>query len=301
MADNLLCDGVSSWRKCYRCCLPETFLNRSLYTLTAAMSFTAYHRFARMVERLRGHPVYAFEIGRALHQRRMRMVQWMQWIDHIIAPSTWVRQTLIWNGWDPARISVVPHGVDPQVVGNGTKTPSRVVRFGFIGRIVKIKGVDFLIKAFRALSPDLPASLAIYGPVPKREYSYLDYCRELAHGDGRITFHGPVLRDRIADVFRNIDVLVVPSLWHEVLGIVIQESLANRAPVIATRIGGIPDLVRHEDNGLLFPPYDVPALTECLRRVITEPHLLERLRSGIGAVPTVAQEAETLLALYEHC
>lgn len=104
-------------------------------------------------------------------------------------------------------------------------------------------------------------------------------------------------REEFPETFKGIDVLVVPSVWHEVLGIVVQEALANQTPVIGTDIGGIPDLIKHGINGLLFPMGDTKALAECLRQCC-DLVFLAKLRSGIGAVPTVEQEAATLLNLY---
>lgn len=292
-----LCNGHASFAKCYACCRPRNFRSVVLYMLTAWMSQRLFMMSTPQMERLRNKPIAVFEIGRALYQRRYYMSQVMSALDRVIAPSAWVKQALIWNGMPPERVSVVPHGVMTDVVGDGHKTQSEKVRFAYIGRITKIKGVDLLINAFRKLSKDFPISLAIYGPSSPDETDYLHLCQELARGDSRVSLMGSLSREEFPEAFKGIDVLVVPSVWHEVFGIVVQEALANQTPVIGTDIGGIPDLIEHGVNGLLFPMGDTKALTECLCQCC-DPVFLARLRSGIGAVPTVEQEAATLLNLY---
>ena len=81
-------------------------------------------------------------------------------------------------------------------------------------------------------------------------------------------------------VFASLDALVFPSVWEETSGIGAREALAAGVPVIASRIGGIPETVRHGTNGLLFEPGDPADLARQIRRLIEEPDLLDHLRAG---------------------
>ena len=96
----------------------------------------------------------------------------------------------------------------------------------------------------------------------------------------------------------EIDVLVVPSLWHENSPRVIQEAFAGKTPVIASHVGGISEFVKHEENGLLFERGNVNDLARQMRRVVDEPGLLENLVAGIPKVKTMEEEVNELESIY---
>lgn len=297
-----LCNGWASFAKCYNCCRPQNLRSMPFYLMTAWMSETQLSKFKSKTEQLlqRKYPIESLKIASELHARRTWMTYILRFLDHIIAPSNWVKQTLIWNGVEENRISVVQHGVDPLVIGNGDKTYSNQIRFGYIGRLVKLKGVDLLIQAFLKLSKETyNASLKIFGPASEDEKNYYNFCQQIGQKDTRITFHGILSREQMSKIFSEIDVLVVPSGWHEVLGIIVQEGLANLTPVIGSRIGGIQELIHHNINGLLFSVNDKKALLDCLQKCC-DPLFLSQLRLGIKPTPTVSEEANILLTLYAN-
>ena len=94
--------------------------------------------------------------------------------------------------------------------------------------------------------------------------------------------HGPVEHDCVADAFGSIDVLAVPSIWPENSPLVIQEAFLAGVPVVASRIGGIPEVVANGVNGLLFQPGDADDLARCLSRLVSEPGLLDASRGHSG-------------------
>jgi glycosyltransferase involved in cell wall biosynthesis len=110
---------------------------------------------------------------------------------------------------------------------------------------------------------------------------------------------GAFERSQIADVFSELDVVVVPSLWYENAPLVIAEAFAAGKPVIATNLSGMSELVRHEVNGLLFERGDVRSLATALRRIIVDPTLRGRLRAGIQPARTIEQEVDELVQLYQ--
>lgn len=118
--------------------------------------------------------------------------------------------------------------------------------FGFIGTINSAKGIELLIEEFLSLGP-VEAQLLIAGK-GKPQYE----AELVARYEGpRVKFLG---YRKQTDFFPSIDVLVVPTLCEEVLGMVIPEAFAFGLPVIASRRGGIPEMVRDGDNGCLFEP-----------------------------------------------
>ena len=100
-------------------------------------------------------------------------------------------------------------------------------------------------------------------------------------------------------MLNDLDVIVVPSLWYENRPTVIVEAQATGTPVVATRLGGMAELIKHNENGLLFKAGSVKSLTEQLQRLLDEPTLLPQLQSCIQPVPAVEEEMATLISVYE--
>jgi glycosyltransferase involved in cell wall biosynthesis len=217
--------------------------------------------------------------------------------DAIVAPSAFLREMFVRNGYPPERIAVSPHGLDyGWLPADRQKTPTLGLRVGYLGQIESLKGVDLLVRAFHQL--DAPhASLTIHGN-HLRNPSYTAELSELSNGDPRIRFAGPYARDERAAVLRNLDVVVVPSRWYENAPLVIAEAHAMRTPVVATNLGGMAEAIQDGMNGLLFAPDDVDDLTRCLRRILDDPNLLPLLGAGIAQPRAVVDEATALCSLY---
>jgi glycosyltransferase involved in cell wall biosynthesis len=203
------------------------------------------------------------------------------------------------NGYPPERIAVSPYGLDyGWLPADKQKESAPGLRVGYLGQIEPLKGVDLLVRAFRQL--DAPeASLTIHGN-HLRNPTYTAELGRLSSGDPRIHLAGPFKRDERAAVLRSLDVVVTPSRWYENAPFVISEAHAMKTPVIATNLGGMAEVVRDGENGLLFDPDDENSLTDCLRRIMADPGLLARLRAGIRPPRTVADDAAGLRSLYEQ-
>ncbi|MCK5944026.1 MAG: glycosyltransferase, partial [Planctomycetes bacterium] len=112
-----------------------------------------------------------------------------------------------------------------------------------------------------------------------RDYSEL-IVKNAAH-DPRIRVDGPFARDQLAQALAEIDVLVVPSTWHENAPFVVLEARAAGLPVLASRFGGLTEVVRDEVDGELFAPGDHEDLARRLQRLVDEPERLQRYRDAV--------------------
>jgi glycosyltransferase involved in cell wall biosynthesis/ubiquinone/menaquinone biosynthesis C-methylase UbiE len=160
------------------------------------------------------------------------------------------------------KMLVHPWGVDCQrrrEIGVQS-TPPRI-RFGYLGTLVREKGVHVLIKAINQLKS--PASLEIYGT------GDLGYIRELQRLaiNQNVRFRGRYDVSDLPDIMARLDAVVVPSLWEEAYGLVAQEALAARKIVIASSVGGLGQMVVNGVNGFLVPPNDPAALAAQMERV----------------------------------
>lgn len=143
--------------------------------------------------------------------------------------------------------------------------PQPQINLLFVGQLEKSKGILFLInvlKDFRFQISDLRFNLIIVGDGSKRED-----VQKLIDGDERFEYLGKLDGNNLQKVYQEADYTIVPSLTQENCPTVILESIVHGTPVIASRIGGIPELVRHNESGLLFNAGDAGDLIKLLERL----------------------------------
>ena len=298
-ADGSLCAGPRSALECQACLAGEAPLFRRLRgVMGRRLAAAALVRSAR-------HPAVARRPGLRgyvgdVPSRRQALRQLFGQADLALAPSGFLRRVYVENGFPADRIEWSPYGLDLSWV-QAVRPAARDgrIRFGYVGQIEPIKGVDLLIEAFSALPPGEDAELYVYGALDKNPV-YAGQLAALARKDSRIKLLGGFSRAGIAEAFSSFDVLVVPSTWYENAPIVISESFAAGRPVVATHLGGMADLVEHEVNGLLFERGDRRGLGQALQRFLHEPDLRSRLRAGLPAVRAIQDEVEALLKIYRH-
>jgi glycosyltransferase involved in cell wall biosynthesis len=222
-------------------------------------------------------------------------------VDAILAPTTFMHRMLTANGIDPNLVIVSPYGVDTSSFRNAKSPRSELggLRLGYIGAINAAKGLKVLLAAFKKLPGDGKVTLRICGDLR----GYPDYALEAyaqAGGDPRINFAGSFPNEKMAAELGKIDALVVPSTWYENAPLVMYSALAAGIPVVASNLGGMTGLVRHEENGLLFEPGDPEDLARQLERLMNEPGLLAELGKNAGDVRTVEDSVDEMLELYER-
>jgi glycosyltransferase involved in cell wall biosynthesis len=219
----------------------------------------------------------------------------------VVSPSHFMTDMIVAGGLDPRRIRLVEKGLPSQTVStrSNSATAGRAptpLQIGYIGQIIPIKGVDVLLRAVRQL-PGVALTLRVYGD-PTRAPAYANDLRQLSSDDRRVAFPGPLDRREVNEVLQALDVLVVPSIWHENAPTVILEAFSNRVPVLASDVGGMTELVHHERNGLVFSRGDPTSLAQQLRRLVDEPHLLDTLRSGIAPVGSHTEEIDQMERIF---
>jgi glycosyltransferase involved in cell wall biosynthesis len=171
----------------------------------------------------------------------------------------------------------------------------------FVGVLERYKNVEGLAEAWRRAAPRVPdAKLRLVGSGTLRPVVE-QLVRDLPE---QVSWTERLSQEEVSRALDESTGLVLPSR-SEGMGRVIVEAFCRARPVVASRVGGIPDLVEHEVNGLLVEPGDTEALTDALVRVLTDVELAERLAAGAQASSglwTVSPEefAERLRALVER-
>ena len=165
------------------------------------------------------------------------------------------------------------------------------MRFGFVGTLVWYKGGETLIRAMQQLAGE-SSVLNVYGGFNPDGDEHHAHLAELA-GDN-VVFQGRFDNSRLAEVYADIDVLIVPSVWYENSPVTIHEAYLCGTPVIASDIGGMEEYVRDGVDGLLFRTGDADSLAGVLQRFIEEPELAAALSQDFMPIKTLDQNgAET--------
>lgn len=143
---------------------------------------------------------------------------------------------------------------------------------GYVGRISPEKGVDVAIRAVALLRDQgIEVEFDIAGGhSPEYEPELHDLSADLGIHE-RVDFLGSLDISQLKGFYAGLDVLVVPSVWEEPAGLVLVEGALAGVPLVASRVGGIPEIVRDPEEALLVPPDDPAALAMALRRTLTEP------------------------------
>jgi len=239
---------------------------------------------------------------KSLSQRPDFMREQMNKVDLVLSPSRIVESMLLRNGLEPARSRLLPYGIDlSQIRRHTARGEQLALRVGFVGAVSEHKGCHLLVEAACALQ-EAPLEVAIFGDFARgaEGEAYRKRLKEMIGSDTRIELRGRFDNARIGDVLSGLDVLVVPSIWYENTPIVIYEALASGCPVVATDLAGISEIVRHEENGLLFPKGDAGALAASLKRLLEDRALLKRLAFNTRAPQSVPDHVEKLEGIYSE-
>lgn len=219
---------------------------------------------------------------------------------HVYAPSSYLAQLAIGWGASPTRVSVLPN--PGPASGELPTSPREELRarfrldgpaLAFAGRLTAQKSLDVLVQALARCEG---VSLLIAGA--GEEAGPTSVLVERLGLAGRVRLLGPLERAGVLELFAAADATVLSSSWENFPHTVV-ESLAVGTPVIATSVGGVPEVVHDGENGLLVPPGDPAALAAAITRYLGDAALRERLRAA--AAPSVASyRAEILLGELER-
>ena len=207
----------------------------------------------------------------------------------IVVPSAYLRQIAIGWGLDPSRVDLVPNPA-PEVPEHPTRDEARATlgidgfALGVAGRLTAQKALGDTLEAL-ARVPDV--ALLVLGDGPERA-ELERRAGELGLAD-RVRFLGAGTRDDVIALFRAVDAALLTSAWEN-LPHTLLEALATGTPVIATAVGGIPEVVRDEENGLLVPPRDIAAIASAIDRLVHDDAL--RASLAAAAAPSVEELAE---------
>jgi len=265
---NTVCSGPETVDKCVHCLLADLSTE-----FTPAQKASLYYTIA-----------YRSEYVKKLFED----------IDFISAPSKYLAKKYISYGFGKNnKIKVLPLGLKSIFRKKVNNINSKYIKFGYIGTIHKLKNVNLLIDAFKTVKGN--AKLIIWGNGQSEE---IEKIKKAMLEDNRIEYKGSYTYDQLFKVLSNIDIGIVPSLVEN-YPLVVREFLSAGIPVIASKVGGIPEIITHMENGLLFDPSNKEELIKILQQIIQNPSIIDQLRQKITTIKTIKKDAEEWEKVYE--
>jgi glycosyltransferase involved in cell wall biosynthesis len=325
--NNRICNGPSNMQKCSFC--SQKILNdiNSRYTIRREKIRNSIPKIFKLIVDIyslrrffspkRNDKTVDLKFGSAnyttftnpkledqLRTRLQKNIEALNTANLVIGVSHDVKDKLTTFGVDPAKILVQHIGstiAEIKVEHIKEVNKSNIV-FGFIGGIGYYKGVHQLIDAFTKMPDTYKAKCVIelYG-------SYdIDYVNSINNNillndqyAQKVRFRGRYKPEEISNISNTIDIMVLPSLCADTAPQTIFESFSCQLPIIAPRVGGFPDFIKDNVNGLLYLEASVDSLKEKLMYIIDNPHQVSMFRSHIPELKTISQNCCELVELYK--
>lgn len=252
---------------------------------------------AFVVGRLRGIPWSFTAHGSDLHREQSMLREKVRDARFVVAISEYNRRFILDHVGPEAedKIRVIHCGIDLDRLSPNESASAAgrdALRIVCVGTLHAVKGQEFLLEACARLRDrSVRFECHLIGDGPDR--LALEQQAERRGIADRVIFHGACERERVLELLRTMDVAVAPSVptrdgRREGIPVVLMEAAACGLPAVASRLSGIPELVRHEETGLLAEPGDVEDVSNALHRLARDPELRRRL--GASARDRLARE-----------
>lgn len=216
-------------------------------------------------------------------------------IDIFIALNRFGKEKLIQGGVPAEKIRICGNFID-HIAGQPETKGNYVL---YLGRLSREKGLQTLFNALEMLPPHVRLMVAGSGPL---ESELKDFAAR--HLGDKIEFLGFVSGEEKTRLISQALCMVVPSEWYEPFGLSVIESMALGTPVIASRIGGLPEMVEHQETGLLFTAGDAEELAQQILTIYGDPELTKAMSKAAIETARVRFSKEThlkeLMAIYEE-
>jgi len=199
--------------------------------------------------------------------------------DRIIALTNFEKRTLIASGLEPKKVVVIPHGVRRSPLKTGLREKLGIgdkMLVLTVARFVKQKGHAYLIQAIPRITKRHDVHFLMIGSQTTNLRELVALSKQLGV-ESHVTFMASASSDDVAAAYHESDVFVLPSLY-ESFGIAALEAMAAGMPVLATRVGGVPEIVEDMRTGILVRPADPAALAERIEALLGN----SELRSELG-------------------
>jgi glycosyltransferase involved in cell wall biosynthesis/GT2 family glycosyltransferase len=221
------------------------------------------------------------------HLRRALFYASLKQAAAVIAPSQ-TAADIVRQAYTDLNIQVIPHGTRsfPKI----TRKPAAKLRFGMLGNISALKGIEVILKAWPQIAERDRAELHLYG---LSDAVYVRFFTALG-----IRYHGPYVEGDLPRILSQIDVGVLPSQAPETFSYTLSEFFAGGVPVVGSDYGALSERIENGVNGLKVPKDDVAAWAATLSLMIRDSALRDRLTQGVRPQASIPEMAAHYADLY---
>ena len=247
---------------------------------------------------------YSKKIEKEVANRLKLNIEALNMSDQIIGVSRSVKDILLSYGVSKEKV-MIQH-IGSTIAGTSIEHTKKInpnnITFGFIGGVGYYKGVHQLVEAFLSMPSEYKkrANVKIFGG---GDQNYIKAIKEIMIKESdykdNIIFYGRYSAEDIKDISNKIDISVLPSLCADTAPQTIFESFSCSLPIIAPSVGGFPDFVIHNKNGLLYQEASVKDLSKKMMQIVDNPLLCNKFANNITPMKTIDKNAEELLNLYK--
>ncbi len=291
-----LCIGPESIQKCARCLMED----KRRYRLPAQNAPAVMDMLWPI-----GHFIgFTDEMQDLVYDRQTLLRKALEAVDLVISPSQFLIDKFKEFGFNTIHFVHLRQGLAAPSIPQHHIQPHReadeALHITYVGQIKYHKGVDILLDAVvDLLDSGENVKLDLWGKETESP-EYVSRLKNFSMPYAKIRWNGSFSGSQIWDILRKTDVLVMPSRWYENSPNSILEAFAMRVPVVATNLGGMAELVTHEQNGLLFEVDNVKELRSHLQRLVKDAYLLPKLRADAPSIKTLNQEMGEIITHYTH-
>ncbi len=226
-------------------------------------------------------------------------------VDHFSAPSHFLAERYIKWGVPAERMTVIENVTAPAspLAESVVETHSSMFRVGFFGQISFLKGINILLEAAHLLDEAEIGHVQfdIHGDYRGQPEEFRkDFLARMEKAGRNVRFHGPYENERVDQLMRSVDVVLVPSIWWENSPVVIQECLRNRRPIVCSNIGGMAEKVRNGIDGFHFPVGSATDLAALLETLSQDRARVSAISEGMRYPATAQQIIDEHIQLYTN-
>jgi len=218
---------------------------------------------------------------------------------NICSTSTFFLKNILSLNYPDPKIKVIRFGKDYKNIQKNKRIYSKdsEITLGFLSTLQPHKGAHILLKAFNQIKTK-KIKIKVFGHYFENTEYYYQLLQIANHKN--VEFCNAYQYEDFQKIFDELDVVIVPSIWWENSPLVLLRSLAHNVPVIVSDLGGLTEIIKHEENGFVFEAGNTESLTAVLEKIDNDPRILNTIKSQIQLPPRIEEEAFEYETIYNE-
>jgi glycosyltransferase involved in cell wall biosynthesis len=294
-----LCDGLIRERTCSICTYKTLYHIPSILSVPLASLSILSKNLGITKNLMEGKVTSLLMIPSSIQLIKDVLKELVDNLDQFVTYTKWYEKILLENGVPQNKVTVVPTAAitvkkNEQIkILNPAGLPVKII---FIGRIQPQKGIHLIIEAMRHFLLE-QVRIDLYGK--KEDSDYYKKCINESLHLKNIIWKGTIPTHKVSETISAYDILCLPSTFSEMSSLVVQEAFSAGVPILASKVYGNMEQVKHNLNGLLFEVNSAEDLKDKIKALVDNPQLLQELKNNVKPPISFDIVNESYLRLYE--